>query len=293
MTIGVVNLSPQLEPVLDGFKKGLTELGYVDVTYLYDGPSPDLAGLDEIAAKMVAAKVDLLLAISTPATQAAQRATLTTPIPVIFGPVTDPLTAGVVSNLVEPGGNITGVRLGLESEEQRLKWLLEIAPGIERIYVPYNSNDSSSKSSVAAAQSAAEKLGVELVLIEARTPDEITFAIENIPSDVQAIFLPQDSLVAARIDDFAAAAIAHKLPLCTPTDGQVQRGALLSYSFKLSLLGEQMARLADQVLREQIPPGEIPVETAEFFLSINLQTAKAIQLTVPEEILRAADTIIR
>jgi len=290
ITIGVINLSPLLEPVLDGFQSKMTALGYTHVTYLYDGPSPDLPTLDKIAQDLVAAQPELIVSISTPASQAIYRTN--TSIPVIFGPVTDPIAAGIVINLTNPDGNMTGTRLGLESEEQRLKWLLDIAPGIEKIFVPYNSNDSSSQSSVQAATIAAEKLGVVLVLMEARNTDEITYAIQNIPSDVQAIFLPQDSLVAARIDDFAAVAIARQLPLCTPTDGQVERGALLSYSFKLATLGEQMARMADQVL-QGVPTAQIPVETAEFFLSVNLQTANAIHLTVPEEILRATDNIVR
>ncbi len=292
LTIGVLNLSPQLEPVLEGFKTGLATLGYTNVEYLYEGPSPDIPTLDLLAENLVAAHPDMIVSISTPASQAAYTATLGTAIPVIFGPVTDPLSAHIVADLTHPGGNLTGVRLGMESEEQRLKWLLQIAPDVQRIFVPYNSHDSSSQSSVKAALSAAEKLGVTLILYEARGTAEITQAIASIPDNVQAIFLPQDSLVAARIDDFAQAALSRNLPLCTPTDGQVERGALLSYSFKLFDLGQQMARLADQVFR-QVPPANLPVETAEFFLSINLQTAKSLHLSIPEEILRAADNIIR
>jgi putative tryptophan/tyrosine transport system substrate-binding protein len=292
ITIGVINLSPQLEPVLDGFKTGLAALGYSNVKYIYDGPAPDIPGLDPIAERLVAANVDLILAISTPASQAAYRATLNNPVPIVFGPVTDPIAAKVVTNLNFPGGNITGVRLGLESEEQRLNLLVQLVPGVQRIFVPYNSTDQSANSSVMAAQRAAEELGVELILFEALDDDQITLAVESIPYDVQAIFLPQDSRVAARIDDFAAAAIARKLPLSTPTDGQVERGALISYSFRLTVLGEQQARLADQIL-QGTNPGDLPVEIAEFFLTLNLKTAEAIGLVIPDQVLRAADQIIR
>jgi putative ABC transport system substrate-binding protein len=104
--------------------------------------------------------------------------------------------------------------------------------------------------------------------------------------------LPQDSLVAARVDDFAAAAIARQLPLCTPTDGQVARGALMSYSFGLIPLGRQAAHLAEQIFKGASPT-TLPVETAEFFLSINLKTAEAIGLFIPDDIVRIADTVIR
>jgi putative ABC transport system substrate-binding protein len=241
---------------------------------------------------LLAADVNLILAISTPATQAAYLATLDTDIPVVFGPVTDPIDAGVVTELSQPGGNVTGVALGTLSEGQRLQWLLRLVPDAERIYVPYNADDASANASVTAALAAATNAGVELVLHEVGTADEITVAINEIPDDVQAIFLAQDSLVAARIDDFAAAAIAHQLPLCTPTDGQVERGALVSYSFRLEVLGKQMARLGDQILSGTVP-ADLPVETAEFFLTINMQTAAAIHLDISKEVLRAADKLIR
>ena len=294
LTIGVVNLSPQLEPVLEGFKAGLTALGYPEndrVTYVYEGPAPDLASLDMLAQDFVTSKVDLILALSTPAAQAAFRSTINTNIPVIFGPVTDPIAAGLLSDLSHPGGNITGVMLGSQSESQRFQWLFQLAPEIRQVYVPYNPDDASANASVKGAEQAALKLGVELVLREARNSDEITAAITSIPENIQAIFLPQDSLVAARIDDFVKVALERSLPLCSPTNGQVERGALVSYSFRLNALGEQQARLADQIFRG-IPPADLPVETAEFFLTINLQTADKIGLTLPDEVLRAADDVI-
>lgn len=294
ISIGVINLAPQLEPVLAGFKTGLAELGYEEsqVTYVYAGPAPNIEALDTQMSELLAADVDLILAISTPATQAAYSATQESHIPIVFAPVTDPVAAGVVASLSQPGGNVTGVALGIQSESQRLQWLLRTAPGITRIYLPYNVDDASAKASATAAVAAAEALGVQLILHEVHTADEITQAIEEIPADVQAIFLAQDSLVAARIDDFVAAAIARQLPLCTPTDGQVEKGALVSYSFRLLALGEQAARLAAQILGGT-PPADLPVETAEFFLTINVKTAEAINLQIPEEVLRIADQLVR
>ena len=293
-TIGVINLSPQLESVLEGFKIELAELGYEEsqLTYIYAGPAPNIEALDDEMVALLAANVDLIVALSTPATQAAYRATRDNPIPVVFAPVTDPVAAEVVNSLSQPGGNVTGVALGTQSESQRLQWLLRAAPGIERIYLPYNVDDASAKASATAALAAAETLGVSLELHEVHTAEEITQAIVDIPADVQAIFLAQDSLVAARIDDFAAAAIARQLPLCTPTDGQVERGALISYSFRLLDLGQQAAHLAHQIL-EGTSPADLPVETAEFFLTINMKTAEAINLQIPEEVLRAADQLVR
>lgn len=293
--IGVVNLSPRLAPVLDGFKGGMAGFGYVEgenVTYLYEGSAESIAALDDQVQVLLDAKVDLIVAISTPAAQAAYRLAQGSGTPVVFGPVTDPVVAGVAASVSHPGGVATGVRLGAESEAKRLEWLLQVNDQIQRVYVPYNPDDASALSSVTAVTEAAAKLGATIVLREARTQDEITTAIAQTPDDVDAILLPQDSLVAARIDDFVAEVIARQLPLSTPTDEQVERGALISYSFRLHELGVQMARLVDQIF-QGTSPADLPVETARFFLTVNLQTAAAIHLEVPEIVLQSADRIIR
>lgn len=293
--IGVVNLSPRLEPVLDGFKEGMMELGYVEgenVVYVYDGPAANIEALDGKVQALLDADVDVIVSISTPATQVAHRLTQTTRTPVVFGPVTDPVAAGVVTAVSRPGGNVTGVRLGMESEAQRLQWLLRVNEHIRRVYVPYNSEDASAVVSVTAVSEAADALGVTLVLQEARTDEEITRAIATVSEDIHAIFLPQDSLVAARVDDFVATAVTRQLPLSAPTDEQVERGALISYSFRLHDLGIQMARLVDQIL-QGTSPADLPVETANFYLTINMQTADKIKLELPDIVLQSADVIIR
>jgi putative ABC transport system substrate-binding protein len=294
-TIGVVNLSPRLEPVLDGFKAGMAELGYVEgenVTYQYAGPAENIEALDGQVQALLDAEVELIVAISTPATQAAYRLTQSSGTPVVFGPVTDPVAAGVVTSIPHPGGHVTGVRLGAESEAERLEWLQQVDGRIQQIYVPYNPDDASAVSSVTAVSAAADKLNLTIILQEARNDAEITTAVANIPADADAVLLPQDSLVAARIDDFVAASIARQLPLSSPTDEQVERGALMSYSFRLHELGVQMARLAGQIL-QGTSPAELPVETAQFFLTLNLETAGKINLEIPDMVLQSADTILR
>ncbi len=136
-TIGVINTVPDLDATLEGFKEGMTELGYVEgenVTYLYEGATVDMDELDSVAQGLAAANVDLILSITTPATQAAQRATADNNIPVVFVPVTDPVGAGLVDSLKSPGGNITGVTFGIQ-EGRRLEWLIQVAPAIEQVSV--------------------------------------------------------------------------------------------------------------------------------------------------------------
>ena len=201
-TIGVVNPSPNQEDTVKGFKEGMTELGYVEgknVTYIYDGPvSADK--LDAVAQDLVKAKVNLILAITTSATKAAQKATAGTDIAVVFIPVTDPVGAGVVASLTKPGGNTTGVTPATQ-EGKRLEWLLQVAPTIKQIYIVYNPKDQSPVLALKTVSETAAKLGVELITREASTTEEAKAAFKNIPKEADAIFFLPDSVVNARVAD--------------------------------------------------------------------------------------------
>lgn len=265
-TIGVVNTAPSLNTVLDGFKAGMAELGYVegeDIIYLYDGPvGPDVDKIVPLVRHLLESDVDLILSLGTLVSQAVKQATAGTDVPVVFTS-TDPVAAGIVENLRHPGGNMTGIR-SEPADDRRLGLLLQVAPHVERIYIPYNPNDMSTMSALAAIREGASKLGVELVLRQARDDDQVRAAIETIPDDVDAIFLLPDALV-----------IAYE-------EGLVD----------MALKGVQAARLADQI-RKGVNPGDLPIESHLPVFAINLTTAQVVGLDIPHEILQEADIIIR
>jgi len=293
-TIGVINIVPDLDKTLEGFKEGMAELGYVEgenVTYLYEGATVDMRRIDSVAQGLVEADVDLILSITTPATQAAQRATAGTDIPVVFVAVTDPVAAGIVDSLRDPGANITGVTFGAQ-EGRRLEWLVRIAPTIEQIYVPYNPEDQSPVLALGMVSETATHLGVELITREVRTPEEIMPAIEHVPEEADAIFFLPDSLLSTRMSDLVIAAIELQLPTSGANAEAVMEGVLCSYGMEQISSGKQAAHLADQIFRG-VKPADLPVETAEFYLAINLRTAEAIGLYIPDEVLRQADIIVR
>jgi putative ABC transport system substrate-binding protein len=294
-TIGVVNLGPRLGGAVEGFKKGMTELGYVEgenITYLYDGATDSIDGLDSVAQGLVEADVDLILSLTTPATQAAQRATAGTDIPVVFIPVTDPVGAGLVDSLKHPGGNITGVTFGAQ-EERRLAWLMQVVPTIEYVYIPYNPEDRSAVLALEMMSEAATTLGVELITREARTPEQVAAAFENIPQDADAILFLPDSLINARVDDWLQTTTELGLPTSGPILLAVNDGHLTTYGLDLEAAARRRAaRLADQIL-QGIKPADLPVETGEFYSAINIRTAEAIGVDIPDEILLQADLIIR
>ena len=293
-TIGVINLSPSLDDTFTGFKQGMTELGYIEgenVTYLYAGAAGSIDKLDGMAEDLVKAKVDLILSITTPATLATKKATVDNNIPVVFVPLTDPVGAGVVASLAQPGGNMTGVTFGPQ-EAQRLAWLTKIAPTVKRVYIIHNPKDSSVQLALKTVKETAAKLGLEIVLYEASNPDEIATALTNLPENIDAIYMLPDSQTEIKLADILAVANAHNLPTSVSNVERVKDGPLYSYAMKQIAGGQQAARLADQILKG-IKPADLPVETAEFFLAINLKTAQAIGINISDNILSQADTIYR
>ncbi|MBN1876490.1 MAG: ABC transporter substrate-binding protein [Anaerolineae bacterium] len=292
-TIGIVNVVSVLDNTVQGFITGMTDLGYIEgenVTYIHKEIIA-MDDLDSVLQDMVKADVDLLMTTSTTAAKAIQEATAGTEIPVVFGTLADPVGAGFVESLKQPGGNMTGLVIGAQ-DDRRLGWLLDIDPAIEQVYVPYNPDDPAPVAGLTTLKEAAPKLGVELITPEIRTPDEVIAAIENIPAEADAIYLLADSLVSARASDFLEAALELQLPISDPSMDNIEKGLLTSYGPVQVNSGKQVARLADQILKG-IKPSDLPVETAESYLGINLKTAEAIGLQIPEDILRQADIVVR
>lgn len=294
VTIGVVNFTPILSPVYEGFKAGMAELGYVEgknVKYVYAGGAGEVMELDAEARDTLSRKVDLVFAISTSATLKAQEATAGTKTPVVFAPVVDPVRSGMVNSLSRPGGNLTGIRTGGFAAKE-LEWLVVLAPGIKRVLVPHNPDDGASLAGLVALRESAEKLGVELVVHDARSMEELNSLVASVPQDVDAILILPNPVALSGIAEFARVAVARRLPLASTSYAQLEAGALMSYGPDYIQVGRQAAHLADKVLKGT-SPADLPVETSEFFFNINLRTAQAIGMTVPDDVLQVADRIIR
>jgi putative ABC transport system substrate-binding protein len=293
VTIGVVNYSPALDGVFEGFKQGMAEGGYVEgenVTYIYEGAVGTIDALDHAIETLLAEDVDLILSITTPATQKAKQATQGTDQPVVFAPVTDPVASGIVDSLTDPGGNLTGVQ-NRGSIAKGLEWLKAVAPGTTLLFVPHNPDDNSSVQGLTELTEAAAKAGLDLDVVEVRTEDEFNAAIAAIPEDADAIFMLPSGFFSARTAEFVEAGIAYELPVSSVAP-QCERGVLMSYGHEYVPIGNQVARLAGQIL-DGTAPANLPVETPDFYLCINLQTAQAIGLDIPADVLAQADKIIR
>ena len=286
--IGVINLNPQLSSVVEGFKEGMAEHGYVEgknVTYMH---LKDPGDIDPVLRDLKARKADLILALTTPAMEKAQNAVRGTGIPVV-GTSYDPVRGGIVDSLLHKKENITGIKLG-ESVPKALEWLLQIAPDTKRVFVPVKFDTSAAQLSLADLKDAAAKLNVDLRISNVEGPDDLQAALSSIPKGTDAIFILHSLLIVSNLDVVLEEAIKRKLPTVSGS-GLYKNGVTVSYGQDHRHTGKEAAELADKVLQGH-PAGSLPFKTADFFLGINLDNAKKIGLNVPEHILQQAAFII-
>ena len=289
------------EVAIKGFQNRLREFGYVeghnityDVRYLSTTDE-----LNSAAQDFVKTHVDLISTYSTPATQAAYRATqqMQNPIPVVFASMADAVAAGVVKSIEQPDTNVTGViSLAPELTAKRIELLLRIAPHIKKIAMPRTAeelNDIAANKSVAVAQQAAKEAGVELVLFPVYTSAEnASTSAKIVAKRVQGLIVGGDSLVWSGLDSYISQAIKEKIPFGAFDTDQVKRGALIGFGPDYTVSGQQAAIISHQILQGK-KPGDIPVETPnKLLLTINLDTARLIGITPDPELLKEADVVI-
>lgn len=176
------------------------------------------------------------------------RVTAGTGVPVAFGVIADPVAAGVIEDLTRPGGNLTGVKLS-QNQARRLQLLQEILPSVRRVFVPYNPSDPAPRSAVAQLQAIAPTLGIELVRGEVSAREAVVDLLEQMPSNVDAIFLVPDSTVNPALGEVLRVASNHGIAVSGPSTAQVEEGAFMTYGFDHRDAGAQAARIASQILK--------------------------------------------
>lgn len=293
-TVVVLNNAAVTDRAFDGLRQGLAELGWREgekVRFIRPGPQPSPALLRAQARDLIGPDTALVVTLSTPAALAARDVAVPLGVPMLLAPASDPVGVGLVSGLSHPGQAITGVAFALQ-EPRRLETLARLIPSARRIWVPYDSSDPSPAATVARLRAAAAKLDLTLVTADIRNAGELRLALDTLPRDIDAIFLPPDANLASNTPAVVAAATARGLAVTVPHRDGVAQGALFSYGFDLHALGRQAARLADRIL-SGISAADLPIETAEMELSINLATADQLGVTVPDDLLRHAVIIGR
>jgi putative tryptophan/tyrosine transport system substrate-binding protein len=278
----------------EAFLQGLRDLGYVEGHNLViefrdaGGRTERLAALAEDLARI---NVDLIFAQGSQATRAARQATTTIPIVMISS---DPIGLGFVASLSRPGGNITGLSLlAPEVSGKRLELLKQIIPGIVLAAVLWNPDDPGAVVSLKETQSAAQTLGLKLQTLEARSVDAFDNAFQAATREgAGAVVLLPAPVMGRNADRIAALGLRSRLPTVFFEGVLPKAGGLISYGVNLSAVDRRAAYYADRILKGA-KPAELPVEQpTKFDLVINLKTAKALGLTIPETLLATADELI-
>jgi ABC-type uncharacterized transport system substrate-binding protein len=279
---------------LEALRKGLAELGYVEGRNIViearwaDG---DFAQLPRLARTLVERKVDVICSFGTPATLAAKQATTT--IPVVFGQAAFPERTGLVTSLARPGGNLTGVAFIGPEYGKRLELLREVAPKISRVGVLYNDQNIASVLAMTETQQWASPLQVAIqpLGVHDRVSLDAAFAaIRRAMPD--ALLTTADPLVESYRTQIVQFAAGLRVPSMYGDRGYVEVGGLMFYGTSMTAMWRHAAIYVDRILKGA-KPGDLPVEQPmKFELVINLKTAKALGLTLPQTLLLRADQVI-
>ena len=273
----------------------MRNLGWMEdrnIAYRIAYANGDMDRLDSLARDLVGQKVEVILAPSPPSTRAAQRATKT--IPIVMGSVANPVGLGFVASLSKPGGNITGVSNQQEDALGKLVEILHaISPSARRIAILLNETSPSYATFWSAAQSACVALDLAAVKVLASTPAQFGAAVEQIVQQrSHAVIVPSDGLYLNDRARLQALIETTRLPVAYGWREHVVGGGLLSYGTDIAANFRHVATYVDKILKGA-KPADLPVEQpTKFDLVINLKTAKALGLTVPQSLLLRADTVI-
>ncbi len=285
---------PAVQRGVDAFQQGLRELGHEEgqIAMEYRWAEGNYERLRDLAAELVRLKVDVIVALTATATQASKHATKAIPIVTVAN---DPVASEFVASIARPTGNITGLSMmAPELVAKQLELLREVVPMISRVAVLGNPANPGSAFQLRQAEAAARALGVRLQPLEARDSREIDKAFAAMTSDrAGALLVLVDPVLASHRERIANLAAKGRLPAVYGVRTHAEAGGLLVYGANLFDLYRRAATYVDKILKGA-KPADLPVEQpTKFELVINLKTAKALGLTIPQSVLGRADEIIQ
>jgi putative ABC transport system substrate-binding protein len=280
--------------LLAAFVQGLKDTGFIEgnnINIEWRWAEGQYNRLPSLAGELVSRGVAVIVAWGTPATHAAQNATRTVPIVAITN---DPVASGFVVSLARPGGNITGVSLqSAELVGRRIQLLTELVPGLARVAILSNPANQSLAGLVKQSQAAAQSLGIEIEVADAPAPDRLENAFAAITAArAGALIVLLDVMFFAQYPRVAAFTAVSHLPALFPEKQPVEGGGLMAYGPSIPASFRRAGAYVDKILRGA-NPADLPVEQPTTFeFVINLKTAKALGLTVPDKLLSTADEVI-
>jgi putative ABC transport system substrate-binding protein len=292
--IGLVADPVATNPFVPVFRQGLRDLGYVEgknirIEERYAGGMP--GKFPELVAELLAMDIDVLVVGGTLAAMAAKARTST--VPIVFTLAGDPVGTGLVESLARPGGNATGLSVfHREMSVKDLEVLKAAVPNATRVAVIYNPLNPVTREALERTREAARAMGVELQAVEVRGPEYLDKAFATIMAGKpNALLVFSDPAFGTNLDALAKLAAKHRLPAIYNRREFAEAGGLLAYGPDFSDNYRRAATYVDRILKGA-KPGDLPVEQpVKFELSINLKTAKALGIAIPESLMRRADHV--
>ena len=293
--VGILSASPPTPAMLNAFREGMRERGYIEGQNLYIDvrwPQGTFEQDPAVASELAKASVEVIVAWSTPAVIAARRAT--SAIPIVMVSVGDPVGAGFIASLARPTGNITGLStITVDLSPKLVELLVDLVPGIRRIGVVSNAYNPNVAVQLRVTEEAIRSLGLQSQIVEAHTAEEYERAFARLSVEkVDGVVLLAASSVIEHAHKIAELAQAARLPTAFQRRENVEAGGLMSYGGNVSYQFRQAAYYVDRLLKGA-KPTDLPVEQpTKLEFVINLKSAKALGLTVPLIMQMTADEVI-
>ena len=289
-------LAQDLQPgLLEALRDELHKLGYVegtDISIELRNAAGRNDRLPALAEELLRLKVEVIVAVNTPAAQAAKKASQN--VPVVMMRVADPVKSGLVTSLARPGGNVTGLSFMPDALGPKgVELLHEVLPNITRMAALYQGDNAGAVVIVDEVVRKAERLGLEFVRTPVHDPKEYLSAFETaIGANCQALFVMDDGAITAHRQEILELAAQHALPVVSIYKDFAKSGGLIAYGPNLDIVYRRAAHFVDELIKGE-RASDLPVEQPVIFdLVINLRTAKALGITIPQSVLIRADEVI-
>lgn len=287
VSIGIVQYVDHvaLDASREGFVSALADNGYTDgdnITIDVQNAQGDQSNLSTISDRFVSNKVDLVLAIATPAAQAI--AGKTTEIPILGTAITDYVAARLVKSNEAPGGNVTGTT-DMNPISEQIDLLVKLVPTAKTVGVLYTSSEDNSVIQAKIAKEAIEKLGMKYVEVTVTNSNDVQQATQSIVSQCDAIYIPTDNVFASAMPQVENITTQSKTPVICGESGMVESGGLATLGINYSDLGYQTGLMAVKIIKGEAKPATMPIESAtKFDYAINGSVAQEIGLTIPADL---------
>jgi putative ABC transport system substrate-binding protein len=293
--VGITQLmtNPGIDAIREGFLAEMLRLGYkegVNISYDQENSQQDPAVSQSIAKKFVNNKLDLIFAITTPTAQVCAKEIKGTNIPMVFGAVTDPISAGLVNSMDSTGGNITGTSDKWPTEAQ-FNLLLQLVPKVKRIGVVYNPGEANSEANIKEVEMVCNLKFLQLIKVPVSNTNEVYAAAQSLVGKIDAFYVSADNTVITAMDAIVKVSEKNKIPLLPGVSANVEQGGFGTLGPDYYDIGVESAKIADKILKGT-SPSKIPVSSAKKFeYFFNTKSAKSENVIIPDSILKKATKV--